>query len=149
MQGEGRGPVLGPGNGHRVRSDIRGGVRGLSQWVLYRPAVGALLRAQLPSAADVGGGWRGTQLRAFGDLAQLDDLASDTSAKTGAALGVSADGPSGYVVAAGEGGAVAARLTLGAEPSAADQIRAFAAWSAGSAPSAATEEAISAAVAGS
>jgi hypothetical protein len=114
----------------------------MSQWVLYRPAVGALLRAQIPTAADVGEGWRGAELRAFGDLAQLDELTADTGAKTGAALGVSVEVASGYLVAAGEGGEVVARLDIGPQPANADQVASFAVWSEGSAPEAVTAEAL-------
>lgn len=109
----------------------------MSQWVLYRPGVGSLLRAQLPSAADVGGGWRGAQLRAFGDLAQLDEIVIDTAGKTGAAIGVAvAEGSGGYLTAAaGEPGRILARLTFGAEPTPSSEAKAFAEWSDLCAPS--------------
>lgn len=69
------------------------------QWVAYRVVPGAMLTAPLPSAPDVGGGWRGVDLRRILPVDQLDPLVIDTGTKSEAALGVHATDGYAYVIA--------------------------------------------------
>ena len=85
----------------------------MAQWVAYRYAERAMLRAPLPSASEAGGGWRSIELKRPLPLEQLDALVADTASKVGAALGAaSVDGAFGYLIAVGEAGQ-AVRLVLG------------------------------------
>jgi hypothetical protein len=90
------------------------------QWVAYRGAPGAMLRAPLPSAPEVGVGWRGVATRRWLPLDQLDDLVLDTVSKLDAAIGVARAGSDwGYVIAVARHGDPV-RLVVGIDPSRAD-----------------------------
>ena len=83
-----------------------------AQWVAYRYAERAMLRAPLPSASDAGGGWRSVELRRHLPLDQLDMLVAETARKVGAALAIASDDAGfSYVVASDEEGSEA-RLVL-------------------------------------
>lgn len=85
------------------------------QWVAYRDAPGAMLRAPLPSAPEVGLGWRGVATRRWLPLDQLDDLVLDTVAKLDAAIGLARSGQDwSYAIAASRGGQPV-RLVLGVD----------------------------------
>jgi hypothetical protein len=86
-----------------------------AQWVAYGAAEGAMLKAPLPSAPEVGPGWRGVELRRFHPLPQLDDLLVHTVTQVDAAIGLAAsrDGRA-YAVAATRGTAPV-RLILGVD----------------------------------
>jgi hypothetical protein len=71
------------------------------QWVAYRVTPGAVLRAPLPSAPEVGQGWRGVDLRIALPLEQLEQLVADTAFKTDAALGLHVEDAFAYGVAFG------------------------------------------------
>lgn len=118
----------------------------MGQWVVYRVAEGALLKAPLPSAPEAGQGWRGIGLRRPRTLEQLDDLVEETAAKVEAAAAFSVHEDFAYVVAAASGrptvrlvfGSGAAEPSPAAEEAAArrgpasakQQAAALAAWSA-------------------
>lgn len=75
------------------------------QWVAYRYAERAMLRAPLPSATDAGNGWRSVELRRQLSPDQLDWLVVETARKVGAALAITLyETGFGYVVAATEDG---------------------------------------------
>lgn len=119
------------------------------QWVAFRAAEGAWLKAPLPSAPEIGPGWRGVELRRFHPIDQLDTLVIDTAARAGVAIGVAEAGDAyGYIVAAAER-SEPVRLVVGVDPSdpgeaaealagaritaageAGDDVGAFVAWSA-------------------
>src|SRR5688572_17955469 len=89
---------------------------GNAQWVAYRAAEGAWLKAPLPSAPEIGPGWRGVELRRFHPLDQLDALVIDTAKRVGAAIGVAEAGDDfGYVIAAAER-SEPVRLVVGVDP---------------------------------
>jgi hypothetical protein len=71
-----------------------------AQWVAYRVAPGAMLKAPLPSAPEIGDRWRGVELRRFHPLDQLDDLLRHTVTQVDAAIGLAAAGEGyAYVIA--------------------------------------------------
>jgi hypothetical protein len=71
-----------------------------AQWVAYRVEPGAMLKAPLPSAPEIGDGWRGVELRRFHPLDQLDDLLRHTVTQVDAAIGLAAAGEGyAYVIA--------------------------------------------------
>lgn len=74
---------------------------GVVQWVAYRVTPGAVLRAPLPSAPEVGEGWRGVELRIPLPFDQLDQLVVETAFKTDAALAVHLEDDVAYAAAAG------------------------------------------------
>jgi hypothetical protein len=87
------------------------------QWVAFRAAEGAWLKAPLPSAPEIGPGWRGVELRRFHPIDQLDPLVIDTAARAGVAIGVAEAGDAfGYIVAAAER-SEPVRLVVGVDPS--------------------------------
>jgi hypothetical protein len=90
------------------------------QWVAYRVVPGAMLAAPLPSAPEVGDGWRGVDLRRVLPLDQLDPLVIDTATKSESALGVHVEASFAYVVAASRD-AEPVRLVLGVDASSADE----------------------------
>lgn len=73
----------------------------VAQWVAYRVTPGAVLRAPLSSAPEVGQGWRGVDLRIVLPLEQLEQLVADTAFKTDAALGLHIEETFAYGVAFG------------------------------------------------
>jgi hypothetical protein len=73
----------------------------VQQWVAYRVTPGAVLRSPLPSAPEVGLGWRGVDLRIAVPYEQLDQLVADTAFKTDAALGLHVEDAFAYGVAFG------------------------------------------------
>lgn len=87
------------------------------QWVAYRVVPGAMLTAPLPSAPEVGGGWRGVDLRRILPVDQLDPLVIDTGMKSEAALGIHVTDGYAYVIATARD-AEPVRLILGAVPGA-------------------------------
>lgn len=88
------------------------------QWVAYRWVQGAMLTAPLPSAPDVGGGWRGVDLRRIYPVEQFDPLVVETAARSEAAFGVFVqDDAFAYVIAAAREDE-AVRLVMGVDPSA-------------------------------
>ena len=70
------------------------------QWVGYRVVPGAMLSAPLPSAPEVGDGWRGVDLRRIHPLDQLDPLVIETATRSEAALGVHIAESYAYLIAA-------------------------------------------------
>jgi hypothetical protein len=70
-----------------------------AQWVAYRVEPGAMLKAPLPSAPEIGEGWRGVELRRFHPLDQLDDLLRHTVTQVDAAIGLAAAEGYAYVIA--------------------------------------------------
>ena len=89
---------------------------GNGQWVAYRAAEGAWLKAPLPSAPEIGPGWRGVQLRRFHPIDQLDPLVIDTAQRVGAAIGVAEAGDAfGYIIAAAER-SEPVRFVVGVDP---------------------------------
>jgi hypothetical protein len=108
----------------------------MAQWVAYRAEPGKLLRAPLPSAPQVGEGWRGVELRRVHPLDQLDDLVVETAGKVGAAIGLASGGDHGYVIAAARDGAEPVRLVLGVDPVRASGEAAAAAARCGAVPTA-------------
>lgn len=87
------------------------------QWVAYRVVPGAMLSAPLPSAPDVGGGWRGVDLRRILPVDQLDPLVIDTGTKSEAALGIHVTDGYAYAIATARD-VEPVRLVLGAVPGA-------------------------------
>lgn len=87
------------------------------QWVAYRVVPGAMLTAPLPSAPEVGGGWRGVDLRRILPVDQLDPLVIDTGTKSEAAIGVHVTDGYAYVIATARD-MEPVRLVLGAVPGA-------------------------------
>ncbi|MGE5225322.1 MAG: hypothetical protein ACM3OO_00430 [Planctomycetaceae bacterium] len=73
----------------------------VAQWVAYRVTPGAVLRAPLPSAPEVGQGWRGIDLRIALQLEQLEQLVADTAFKTDAAIGLHVEDSFAYGTAFG------------------------------------------------
>jgi len=90
------------------------------QWVAYRAVPGAILAAPLPSAPEVGDGWRGVDLRRVLPIDQLDPLVIDTGSKSEAALGVHIDVSFAYVIATSRD-AEPIRLVLGVDASSAGE----------------------------
>ena len=86
----------------------------VAQWVAYRVTPGAVLRAPLPSAPEVGQGWRGVDLRIALPLEQLEQLVADTAFKTDAALGLHIEETFAYGVAFGRT-QVPVRFVLGVQ----------------------------------
>ena len=76
----------------------------ITQWIAYRAEPGAMLKAPLPSAPEVGPGWRGVELRRFHPLDQLDDLLRHTLTQVDAAIGLAAAEGYGYAIAGIRGG---------------------------------------------
>lgn len=70
------------------------------QWVAYRVVPGTLLAAPLPSAPEVGDGWRGVDLRKIHPLGQFDPLVIETGTRSEAALGIHVEDSVAYVLAA-------------------------------------------------
>ena len=63
-----------------------------------------MLTAPLPSAPEVGPGWRGVELRRAHPLDQLDRIVIETAHRVGAAIGVAESGEAfGYVIAVADG----------------------------------------------
>jgi hypothetical protein len=89
----------------------------IAQWVAYRAEPGAMLKAPLPSAPEVGDGWRGVELRRFHPLDQLDDLLRHTVTQVDAAIGLASAGEGYAYVIAGARGAEPIRAVLGVDPS--------------------------------
>lgn len=69
------------------------------QWVGYRVVPGAMLSAPLPSAPEVGDGWRGVDLRRIHPLDQLDPLVIETATRSEAAFGVHIEETFAYLIA--------------------------------------------------
>lgn len=88
-----------------------------TQWVAYRSMPDVVLSAPLPSALDVGDGWRGVELRRIQTLDRLDALVEDTGERSDAALGVHVDDGFVYAIAAARG-EDPVRLVSGFDPSA-------------------------------
>ena len=88
----------------------------IAQWMAYRAEPGAMLKAPLPSAPEVGDGWRGVELRRFHPLDQLDDLLRHTVTQVDAAIGLAAAGEGYAYVVAGTRGADPIRAVLGVDP---------------------------------
>jgi hypothetical protein len=86
-----------------------------AQWVAYEAAEGAMLKAPLPSAPEVGPGWRGVELRRFHPLPQLDDLLVHTVTQVEAAIGLAAAGDGWAYAVAATRGAGPLRLILGVD----------------------------------
>jgi hypothetical protein len=76
-----------------------------------------MLTAPLPSAPEVGGGWRGVDLRRIHPLDQFDPLVLETAARSEAALGIHIDEAVAYVIAAARD-EEPVRFVLGVDPSA-------------------------------
>jgi hypothetical protein len=76
-----------------------------------------MLSAPLPSAPDVGDGWRGVDLRRIHPLDQFDPLVIETASRSEAAIGVHVEGSFAYVIAAARD-EEPVRLVLGVDPSA-------------------------------
>lgn len=98
-----------------------------TQWVAYRVMPGVMLNAPLPSALDVGDGWRGVELRRIQSLDRLDALVEEAGDRSDAALGVHVDDGFVYAIAAARG-ADPVRLVAGFDPTtppraAADALR--------------------------
>ena len=92
------------------------GMSRIAQWMAYRAEPGAMLKAPLPSAPEVGPGWRGVELRRFHPLDQLDDLLRHTITQVDAAIGLAAAGE-GYAYAiAGSRHEEPIRAVLGVDP---------------------------------
>jgi len=89
----------------------------ITQWMAYRAEPGAMLKAPLPSAPDVGAGWRGVELRKFHPLDQLDDLLRHTVSQVDAAIGLAAAGEDYAYVIAGSRHAEPIRAVLGVDVS--------------------------------
>ena len=89
----------------------------IAQWMAYRAQPGAMLKAPLPSAPEVGDGWRGVELRRFHPLDQLDDLLRHTVTQVDAAIGLAAAGEGYAYVVAGVRGVEPLRAVLGVDPS--------------------------------
>lgn len=70
-----------------------------TQFVAYQTVAGAMLTAPLPSAPEVGSGWRGVPLRRFHPLDQFDPLVMETASKSEAAIGVAVEDSYAYVIA--------------------------------------------------
>jgi hypothetical protein len=85
------------------------------QWVAYEAAEGAMLKAPLPSAPEVGAGWRGVELRRFHPLPQLDDLLMHTVTQVEAAIGLAASRDGWAYAVAATRGAGPLRLILGVD----------------------------------
>jgi hypothetical protein len=88
----------------------------ITQWVAYRAEPGAMLKA-LPSAPEVGDGWRGVELRRFHPLDQLDDLLRHTVTQVDAAIGLAAAGEGYAYVVADDRHGEPIRAVLGVDPS--------------------------------
>jgi len=95
----------------------QGGMATIAQWMAYRVEPGAMLKAPLPSAPEVGTGWRGVELRRFHPLDQLDDLLRHTCTQVDAAIGLAAAGEGYAYVIAGVREAEPIRAVLGVDPS--------------------------------
>jgi hypothetical protein len=89
----------------------------IEQWVAYRAEPGAMLKAPLPSAPEVGEGWRGVELRRFHPLDQLDDLLRHTVTQVDAAIGLAAAGEGYAYVIADRRVGEPVRAVLGVDPS--------------------------------
>jgi hypothetical protein len=87
-------------------------MRGGTQWVAFRSVPGAMLKAPLPSAPEVGVGWRGVALRRVHPLDQFDRLLEETGTRSDAALGLHVDEEYAYAIATSRGGDPV-RLLLG------------------------------------
>jgi len=87
-------------------------MRGGTQWVAFRSVPGAMLKAPLPSAPQVGVGWRGVALRRVHPLEQFDALLEETGVRSDAALGVHVEEDHAYAIATSRG-ADPVRVLLG------------------------------------
>ena len=87
----------------------------ITQWMAYRAEPGAMLKAPLPSAPEVGAGWRGVELRRFHPLDQLDDLLRHTITQVDAAIGLAAAGEDYAYVVAGARHGEPVRAVLGVD----------------------------------
>jgi hypothetical protein len=95
------------------------------QWVFFKNSEGALLRAPLPSAPEVGDGWRGIELPHVHPLDQVDGLIQDAAGKVEAALGLALIAPTLAYVVAQERRREPIRAVVGAgDGPAADEARA-------------------------
>lgn len=74
-----------------------------------------MLKAPLPSAPEVGAGWRGVELRRFHPLPQLDDLLMHTVTQVEAAIGLAASRDGWAYAVAATRGAGPLRLILGVD----------------------------------
>jgi hypothetical protein len=74
-------------------------MHGGTQWVAFRSVPGAMLKAPLPSAPEVGEGWRGVALRRVHPLDQFDALLEETGTRSDAAIGVHVDDEYAYAIA--------------------------------------------------
>lgn len=84
-------------------SDDGGTMQSGTQFVAYQAVAGAMLTAPLPSAPEVGSGWRGVPLRRFHPLDQFDPLVVETASKSEAAIGLAVDDTYAYVIAVARG----------------------------------------------
>ncbi len=87
----------------------------IAQWIAYRAEPGAMLKAPLPSAPEVGPGWRGVQLRRFHPLDQLDDLVRHTVTQVDAAIGLANAGEDYVYAVAGSRHGEPIRVVLGVD----------------------------------
>jgi hypothetical protein len=95
------------------------------QWVAYRVVPGVMLRAPLPSAPEVGDGWRGVELRRAHPLEQFDPMVLEAGARSEAAIGVHVEEGFAYVIATAEG-SEPVRLVLGVDTATpADEVAAI------------------------
>jgi hypothetical protein len=79
-------------------------MRGGTQWVAFRSVPGAMLKAPLPSAPEVGVGWRGVALRRVHPLHQFDALLEETGTRSDAAVGVHVEEDFAYAIATSRDG---------------------------------------------
>ena len=93
--GLGYGELKSAGSGDDTQLEMRGG----TQWVAFRSVPGAMLKAPLPSAPEVGVGWRGVALRRVHPLDQFDGLLEETGLRSDAAIGVHVDEDYAYAIA--------------------------------------------------
>ncbi len=89
------------------------------QWVAYQVVPGAMLTAPLPSAPEVGDGWRGVELRRVHPLDQFDPLVEETGFKSDAAFGLHEGASFAYAVATSRRGEPV-RVVFGVDPSKTD-----------------------------
>ena len=90
-------------------------MHGGTQWVAFRSVPGAMLKAPLPSAPEVGEGWRGVALRRVHPLDQFDALLEETGTRSDAAIGVHVDDEYAYAIATSRVGEPI-RLVVGIGP---------------------------------